>query len=107
MRKLKDLRAEYGISQQRLADVLNVSQQSINKYENNHAQPDIETLKKMADHFNTSIDYLVGYTDIRRKLEHTEEYRLNDDEVTLVQTYRWLNKKQRSCIQIVIDAFKK
>ena len=32
--KLKQLRQEYGISQQRLADAVNVSQPSINKYEN-------------------------------------------------------------------------
>ena len=42
LRKLKQLRQEYGISQQRLADAIGVSQPSINKYENHNIEPDIE-----------------------------------------------------------------
>ena len=53
---LKLLRKEYGISQQRLADVLGVSQQSINQYENHRVEPDIRVLSALADYFNTSID---------------------------------------------------
>lgn len=59
--RLKELRTEFSISQQQLADVIGVSQQSINKYENHNVEPDIETLKAMANYFNVSIDYLVGY----------------------------------------------
>lgn len=58
VKNLKKLRAEYGISQQQLADVIGVSQQSINKFENHNVEPDIETLGAMADYFNVSIDYL-------------------------------------------------
>ena len=50
---LKLLRKEYGISQQRLADVLGVSQQSINQYENHRVEPDIRVLSALADYFNT------------------------------------------------------
>ena len=53
---LKLLRKEYGISQQRLADVLGVSQQSINQDENHRVEPDIRVLSALADYFNTSID---------------------------------------------------
>lgn len=65
---LKALRTKFNLSQQQLADIIGVSQQSINKYENHHTEPDIETLKALANYFNTSIDYLVGYT--------------NDEEIT-------------------------
>ncbi len=70
---LKKLRNEYNISQQQLADVIGVSQQSINKYENHNIEPDIETLKNMASFFNTSIDYLVGYKENETKLDNTQE----------------------------------
>ena len=56
---LKLLRKEYGISQQVLADMMGVSQQSINQYENHSIEPDIALLTQMADYFNTSIDYIV------------------------------------------------
>ena len=62
---LKSLRDEYGISQQKLAEIINVTQQSINKYENQNTAPDVDVLIRMADYFNTSIDYLLGHTDIR------------------------------------------
>lgn len=70
---LKKLRNEYNISQQQLADVIGVSQQSINKYENHNIEPDIETLKTMAKFFNTSIDYLVGYGDNKMEFNNTQE----------------------------------
>ena len=46
---LKLLRKEYGISQQVLADMMGVSQQSINQYENHSIEPDIALLTQMAD----------------------------------------------------------
>lgn len=70
---LKKLRSEYNISQQQLADVIGVSQQSINKYENHNIEPDIETLKTMANFFNTSIDYLVGYEENKTEIGNTQE----------------------------------
>ena len=45
---LKLLRKEYGISQQVLADMMGVSQQSINQYENHSIEPDIALLTQMA-----------------------------------------------------------
>ena len=54
---LKLLRKEYHVSQQALADAIQVSQPSINKYENHNIEPEIAVLKRMADYFNTSIDF--------------------------------------------------
>lgn len=71
--RLKELRTEFNISQQQLADVIGVSQQSINKYENHNVEPDIETLKAMADYFNVSIDYLVGYEKETKDSENSAE----------------------------------
>lgn len=95
---LKKLRNEYGISQQRLADAIHVSQPSINKYENHKIEPDIEILKRMADYFNTSIDFIVGHTEIRRPIEHTEAYHLNPSEAELITRYRALKDSEKNCI---------
>ena len=69
LENLKKLREEAGVSQKNLAEVIGVSQQSINKYENHNIEPDIGTLIRIADYFSTSVDYLIGHTDIRRKIE--------------------------------------
>lgn len=100
---LKKLRRERGISQQLLADTLGISQQSVNQYENREIEPDIATLSQMAEYFETSIDYIVGHTDIRRKIERTLPYYLNEDEETVIKSYRALNVKKRQCVTQVID----
>lgn len=102
---LKLLRQEYGISQQRLADAIGVSQPSINKYENHNIEPEIEILKRMADYFNTSIDYIVGYTDVRRKIEHTEAFHLNQSESEMIMRFRSLKDYEKNCIDQTIKAF--
>lgn len=61
MKNLRALRAEKGISQQTLADMFHLSQQSIYKYENDLAEPNLDTLRDFADYFGCSIDYLVDY----------------------------------------------
>lgn len=81
---LKKLRNEHGISQQQLADIVGVSQQSINKYENHNVEPDITTLKVIARYFNTTIDYLVGY-DNRNNMSAADELLRIFNEMTAEQ----------------------
>ncbi|MBR4040045.1 MAG: helix-turn-helix transcriptional regulator [Clostridia bacterium] len=99
---LKILRQEHGISQQRLADAIGVSQQSINQYENHSVEPDISILTRLADHFNTSIDFIVGRTDIRRPIENTEAFHLNRDESDVITQYRALKGSEKQCIALMI-----
>ncbi len=57
---LKALRINQGLSQRALAEILEVSQQSINQYENRDTEPNLTVLNRMADYFGVSIDYIVG-----------------------------------------------
>jgi len=102
---LKLLRQEYGISQQRLAEAIGVSQPSINKYENHNIEPEIEVLKRMADYFNTSIDFIVGHTDIRRKIEHTDVFHLNQFETEVITRFRSLDEEEKKCIDMTMRTF--
>ena len=104
---LKTLRKEANISQQKLGDAVNISQQSINQYENQDVEPDIANLTKLADYFDTSIDYLVGRTDIRRKIEKTEEFDLNEQEATALRRYRSLSEKEKACIDLMLQTLTK
>ena len=61
--RLKDLRNSRGISQVKLAMDLNVNQNSISRYESGLREPDYNTLIKIADYFNVSIDYLLYRTE--------------------------------------------
>lgn len=57
---LKNLRKQKNITQQNLAEKLNLSRAAINNYENGRAQPNFETLKKMSLIFNCTIDDLIN-----------------------------------------------
>ena len=106
LENLRKLREEASVSQKQLAESIGVSQQSINKYENHNIEPDIETMIRIADYFNTSVDYLIGHTNLRRKIEATHAYELNTDERCVIEAYRKLSRKQKDCIGTVIDSYK-
>lgn len=61
--RLKELREKRKISQTRLAIELNMSQNSISRYESGVREADYKTLLAIADYFNVSLDYLFGRTD--------------------------------------------
>ena len=100
---LKKLRLEYGLSQQKLADSLHVTQPAIYKYENMNIEPEIAILKQMAAYFDTSIDYIVGNTAVRRRIEPTREERLNASEQRLVAGYRALRANERALVDLTVQ----
>lgn len=59
-RRIKDLRAEKGFSQQQLGDLVGVSKVSIFNYENGLQQPSLEILVNLAKALNCSVDFLLG-----------------------------------------------
>lgn len=63
-KRLKEQRAIKGLSQRALAEILNVSQQTIGSWETGRTEPDQQTLKKIANFFNVSVDYLLEQEDI-------------------------------------------
>lgn len=63
--RLRDLREDNDITQNQIASVLNIRQNTYSQYENEKRQMPIELLWKLADYYNTSIDYLVGRTNTK------------------------------------------
>ncbi len=61
--RLKEIRKSKGISQLKMAMDLNMSQNTISRYETGEREPGINELIKIANYFNVSIDYLLDRTD--------------------------------------------
>lgn len=61
--RLKELRKKKKITQLKLALDLNMSQNSVSRYENGEREADYASLIAFADYFDVSIDYLLGRTD--------------------------------------------
>ena len=102
MERLKSLRVEKKISQEKLAEQIGTSQQLIHKYEHG-SEPDIRTMKLIANFFNTSVDYLIGNTDLRIKIDSLDGLDLNEHEVILLDKYRLLPANARRGISLLID----
>lgn len=61
MNNIRKLRKARGLNQTELARICNISQGSLSGYETGSYEPDITTLKRLADFFHVSVDDVVGY----------------------------------------------
>ncbi len=61
--RLKDLREDNDVKQKELAEYLNIKQNTYSQYENGKREIPLEMLWKLADFYNTSVDYIIGRTD--------------------------------------------
>lgn len=57
--KLYTLRKKSGLSQEQLAEALNVSRQAISKWEGGSAMPESDKLLALSNYFDVSLDYLL------------------------------------------------
>lgn len=63
--RLKECRKEYGYTQNQVAIYYDITEKTYQNYELMTREPKIEILIKIADLFGTTLDYLVGRTDVK------------------------------------------
>lgn len=83
MERLRALRQERNMSQQKLADIIGVTQQAVHKYEYGLAQPEFNTLIQLSKLFHVSVDYLIENPEFDR----TYSYRAkgSDDQNKIIE----------------------
>lgn len=64
--KIAEQRKKLGLSQEELAEKLNISQKSISKYELGNRKPQYKVLVRMAEYFGVTTDYLLGLAERRK-----------------------------------------
>lgn len=62
--RLRDLREDHDLTQTEIASYLNIKQNTYSQYENGVRQIPNDMLIKLALYYNTSVDYILGLTDI-------------------------------------------
>ena len=108
VRNLRQLRMSKGVSQQKLADMIGVTQQAINRYERHKIEPDIRTLILLADYFDTTVDYLIGHTPTAAAgSDPSAGAELTQEEWALVRGFRQLTKPERDSILLIIKNYRK
>ena len=89
------------MNQSQLAEKIGVSLTQLQRYENKGVQPPADILKKLADAFNTSIDFIV-YGDSEQKAQQS----IKDNELlSQFKAVEQLDSKDKSTIKDIIDAF--
>lgn len=66
--RLIQLRQLHKLTQKQLAEILSVTPVTVQRFEYGTARPSLDTLVKIADHFNVSLDYVVGRSSDSHKL---------------------------------------
>jgi len=101
--RLKFLRERKGVSQQEVADLLDVNKQTISGYERNVRRPSgenaMEVYETLADYFNVDLMYLLGQTDIVVRLNGSGSdpedadiaLEVTSEELELIKAYRRLD----------------
>lgn len=71
--RIRDLREDNDLSQKKIAELLHIHQTTYSDYELGNLNVPVNILDKLADFYGTSIDYLVGRTDIKEAYPKNEE----------------------------------
>ncbi len=95
MKRIKQLREEKHLSQQRLALDLNVSQATVSKYELGQTDPDIQMIVNLAKYFRVSADYLLEISDDKQNIS---DNRLSETEKQLIVDFKRLNEIQQATL---------
>ena len=90
---LKKLRTSRNMSQSDLSTILNVTQQTVAKWENANREPSFDMLCAIADIFHTSADTLLARNRIAEDI-----IQLNNTEKKLLDTFRQLNNAGRNAL---------
>lgn len=77
--RLKILRKQKNITQGDLAQILNYGYTAISNYESGRNEPSITDLKKIAEFFDVSMDYLMCVNDIKNPYKPGDENAPDDD----------------------------
>ncbi|WP_202708803.1 helix-turn-helix domain-containing protein [Sporosalibacterium faouarense] len=89
--RISQLRKEKSMTQEELSKLLGVSRGAIGMYEIDKRDPDTNTLKKISNIFNVSVDYLLGKNNERKgfsKAYHTLDVEgLSEEDIRKVEEY--------------------
>lgn len=96
--RLKQLVREKGLEQQEVAAQMNIKSPTFNGYVGNKREPPVSKLKQLASYFNVSVDYLIGYSDIKNPYllqlpEEISSFVRDPENLTYIELARDIKEK--------------
>lgn len=103
MNNIKELRKKKNILQTKLALDLNLTQEAISSYETERVTPSADILIKLADYFNTSIDYLLCRTNYDLPISELKPNNFTNEQFDLLLKINKLSKNDILQVKGYID----
>lgn len=106
---IKELRREMDCTQNKLADILGVTQDSISLWENDKRIPDTQYIVAMAKFFDVTTDYLLGLTDEYKSVRfgiRNNPSAFTPEENALVKKYREMSDKEKALLMQYMELLK-
>lgn len=98
--RLKALRIKRGLTQEGMAQIFNVSQQSISRMEAGETEIPIDVLCKAAKYFQVSADYLLGLTEERSYVPSVrKDIYLAKQYESFLLCYHYLEEEHRAVVE--------
>lgn len=104
MNNIKELRKQKDILQTKLALDLNLTQEAISSYETERVTPSADVLIKIADYFNTNIDYILCRTTYNLPIENIKPTNINDEQFKLLTKINRLSDIEIAKVEGYIDS---
>lgn len=102
------LREKRGLIQAILATELGITQQTLSKYEKDVNIIKIDVLKRLAEYFNVTTDYLLGLSDVKRDL--TGQLKISetlDEYYDLIEVYKKLDRYDQELVWSILQIVRK
>ena len=99
MLRIRELRIEADEMQKDLAKKLGIPANTFNQYETGKREPDFGTLKRIANYFGVSVDYLIGNDDKKNKPSITKDEGLSEDALRVAEKFSRLTPEDQSKVE--------
>lgn len=103
MNNIKNLRTKKNILQTKLALDLNLTQEAISSYETERVTPSADILIKLADYFNTNIDYILCRTTYDLPISNLKPDNITDSQFQLLTKINKLSDIDQAKVEAYID----
>ncbi len=105
MTNIKELRKQKGLSQEELAEMLNVNQTSVSTWELEKCLPSSETLVKLAEIFEVSTDFVLGITRYHFPVNVGRDNVFTFEEFKIIEQYRSLPENLKQTVKDTLNTF--
>lgn len=100
---LKQIRNSKNLLQTKVAMDLSITQETVSSYETGRVLPSSDMLIRLADYYNTSVDYLLGRTKYDMPIDRIKPNNISDKDFVILNKINNLSNDNKSKIEAYID----